>query len=173
MADAAQEPQLLDEQPDRFAFFGWKNITIVTWSSTPDAEAIKRLASVGERRIREHPESLTDVHLVLGKISFPDAATREVLVAESRKAAPHLGTVGVVIGGEGFWASAIRGFVTSVHMLVPGHFQLRLFGRVDELVEWLPAVHESRTGVRVSAAQLRGALDHVHAHVRGTATRAA
>jgi hypothetical protein len=173
MADPTNELQVLDEQPDRFAFFGWNNITIATWSGPPDAQAVTRLARVGERRLREVSTPLTDVHLVLGKITFPDAATREVLIAESRKAAPHLGTVAVVVGGEGFWASAIRGFITGVHVLVPGHFQLRLFGRVDELVDWLPAAHESKTGVSVPKEQLRAVLDQVHAHVRGTATRAA
>lgn len=158
--------QLLDEEPDQFAFFGWSNLTIMVWASPPNAHAVTRLARVGEARARAQTHGLTDVHIVLGKIEFPNAATREKLIAESRKAAPHLAIVGVVVGGEGFWASAIRSFITGVHVLVPGSFQLRLFGHVDELVGWLPKAHHDKTGVRLDPTQLRANLERAQAHVR-------
>lgn len=167
------ELRLLDEESDRFAFFAWQYLTIIVWLAPPDAEAITRLARVGAERVRVCGSGLVDVHIVLSRIDFPDAKTRDILVAESRRAAPHLATVAIVVGGEGFWASAIRGFITSVHMLVPGRFQLRLFGGVNDLVEWLPDAHASKTGQPLDASQLRDVLQHVQNHVRKQGTHAA
>lgn len=173
MDSLSSELRLLDEERGRFAFFAWRNITIVAWCSSPDAAAISRLARAGEAQVRAHAQGLSDVHIVMGKISFPDAATREALITESRKAVPHVSTVAVVLGGEGFWASAMRSFITGIHVLLPGRVQLKLFGRVDELANWLPQIHSSRTGVDISALRLAAALNQAQEHVRATCTRAA
>ena len=170
---AGGELRVLDEEPERFAFFAWKNLTIVTWLVSPDAAAVERLARVGEARIQEQTTGLTDVHLVLGKISFPDAATREALITESRKAVPHVTTVAVALGGEGFWASAMRSFITGIHVLLPGRVPLKLFSGLEELARWLPEVHAERTGVAISAAQLSAVLRDAERHLRSMSTHAA
>lgn len=158
------ELRILDEEPGRFSFFAWRNLTIAVWLEPPDADAVLRLARVGEVRIKQSETLLSDVHLVLGRLKFPDATTREHLITESRKAAPHLAAVAVLVGGEGFWASAIRSFITGIHVLVPGSFQLRLFGDLAELVAWLPIVNENRTGVPIPSEQLHTVLTRARAH---------
>ena len=155
--------RVLDEEPGQFAFLGWKNLTIAVWTGLPDAAAIQRLALVGDARIREHG-TLSDVHLVTGHIGLPDAETRATLVSESRRAAGHLAAVGVVLGGSGFWASAIRGFVTGVHVLLNAPFDFKIVGGLEELVEWLPAVHAQRTGVHVLPDDLRQLLRMAQRH---------
>ena len=149
--------RVLDQEPGQFAFLAWKNVTIVVWTGLPDAAAVRRLANVGEARTREH-SVLSDVHLVTGHIGLPDADTRTALVNESRRATGHLAAVGVVLGGSGFWASAIRGFVTSVHVLLSAPFEFKIVSQLDELAQWLPDVHTRRSGVSVSADELRRVL---------------
>lgn len=155
--------RVLDQEPGQFAFLAWKNITIVVWTGLPDAAAVRRLAAVGETRMREH-SVLSDVHLVTGHIGLPDAETRTALVSESRRATGNLAAVGVVLGGSGFWASAIRGFVTSVHVLLSAPFEFKIVSQVDELVQWLPDVHARRSGVQVSAEELRCVLRSAQGH---------
>jgi hypothetical protein len=58
------------------------------------------------------------------------------------------------MGGDGFWASAVRSFVTGLSVLVRGPFELGIFGQLDELAQWLPEIHGSRTGVSMLSSEL-------------------
>jgi hypothetical protein len=148
----------LDAEPGQFAFYGWNNITIIVWVVQPSAAAIERLMQVGERRGLQHPEGLSDVHLIVGQIKLPDAAARDRLLKGAKRAAPHLAAVAAVAEGQGFWLSTLRSVITGIRVLLPGSFALRLFVDVDELALWLPDVHEKATGVRVTSAALRKVL---------------
>jgi hypothetical protein len=154
MSAVSDELRLLDREPGRFAFFAWKNFTIVVWHELPEVSEVERLVRMGERRVRENPGKLSDVHLIARKIGLPGAAARSALTQASRSGSPHLAAVGVWLAGSGFWASALRSFVTSLSVLLRGPFELRIFGDLDELAAWLPPIHESRTGVAVGQAQL-------------------
>ncbi|MET0342218.1 MAG: hypothetical protein ABW252_14535 [Polyangiales bacterium] len=67
---------------------------------------------------------------------------------------PFIACVGVVLLGSGFWASAMRNMVIGLWLLVRTPFEYRMHGRVEELFEWLPAAHETRTGVVITPTEL-------------------
>lgn len=149
--------------PGRIAIFGLRNITLVVWGEVADLESVDHLARVGKERIRDYPCGLSDVHVIGRQLGLPDADTRARLLEESRHATSHLAAVAVVVGGSGFWASAIRGLVTGMHVLLAGEFELKLFGEDEDMPEWLTRVHTHKTGVDVSADLLRGALREARA----------
>jgi hypothetical protein len=68
------------------------------------------------------------------------------------------------LGGSGFWASAIRGFVTSVHVLLSAPFEFKVVGMLDDLVTWLPTVHARRTGVQLLPDELLAVLRAAQRH---------
>ena len=158
MDDRTSELRLLDELPGRLAIFALKNVTIIVWGGVADLQSVDCLARVGKERIRECPSGLSDVHVIGRQLGLPDAATRARLLEESRKATAHLAAVAAVIGGNGFWASAIRGLVTGMHVMLAGPFELRLFGENDDLADWLTRVHGQKTGTHIAVEQLRSAL---------------
>lgn len=146
---------VLDAEPGRFAVYGFLNITLAVWTARVQVDALDRLARASDAYCQQHPEGLSNIHLVQHDIGLPDARTRKHLIEISRRATPHLATVTAVVGGQGFWASRMRSLITGVRMMVPGPFELRLVGSVEEIVEWLPQAHERRTGVSVAPDALR------------------
>lgn len=49
----------------------------------------------------------------------------------------ELACVAVVVGGTGFWASAMRNAVIGLRVFASRGFELRLHGSADEVVAWL------------------------------------
>lgn len=135
----------------------------MVWGEVADLESVECLARVGQERIRDYPCGVSDVHVIGRQLGLPDAETRARLLAESRQATSHLAAVAVVVGGSGFWASAIRGLVTGMHVLLAGDFELKLFGDGEDMPEWLSRVHTHKTGVDVPADALRTALREARA----------
>jgi hypothetical protein len=170
MANARDELRTLDAEPGQFAFFAWKNVTIMVWEVPPNAASVTRLSRMGAERAREHPGALSDVHVINGWPGLPSAEVRAALAEASREAVTHLAAVAVVLGGTGFWASALRGFITGLHVLVRGPFEVRLFGSIEDVAQWLPEVHAKRTDVVVSPAELERVL--LEAQTRALALRA-
>ena len=164
MDELKDELRLLDEEPGAFQFFAWRNITIFVWLTTPEAAHIDRLVKMGEARIASASGKLSDVHLVTREVGLPDADARAALLEASRAGGPHLAAVAVWLAGSGFWASAVRSFVTGMNVVLREPFELRMFAELEELTEWLPAVHESRTGIAISPPRLLGMLRRAQLH---------
>src|SRR5262249_12915248 len=148
-------------EPERFAYWSWNDVGIFVWYDVPTRDALFRLQKVAEPRIKRHPEGLSDVHVVRGRVGLPDHGTRQALVRLSSQAADHLAAVAIVVGGHGFWASGIRSLVTSIRLLVPGRFGMTMCGSTDEVADWLPDKHAKRTGRHMDPLALKRALEFV------------
>jgi hypothetical protein len=149
---------LLDSEPERFSFWGWKNITVAVWWAQPDPAIVARFSRVTELRRQQHPTGMSNVHLIKSKIALPDAETRQAMVELMRELGPSLAGSAVVVGGDGFWASTMRSVITGMRVLTPRSYEMRLHSSIAEVVEWLPAVHARGTGVTVERDALRAVL---------------
>ncbi|HEX5659681.1 MAG TPA: hypothetical protein VFX59_20940 [Polyangiales bacterium] len=98
------------------------------------------------------------VHIIRDQLALPDADARTGFTQLLRKRHAELGCVAIVVGGTGFWASAMRNAVIGLRLLGPRDFEFRLYGTADELVEWLPAAHQRLTGVSIAPVTLRQLL---------------
>jgi hypothetical protein len=52
--------------------------------------------------------------------------------------------------------------ITSMRLLSPRSFDLRLHGTIAELVAWVPEAHAERTGVELDREQLHGLLEEAY-----------
>ncbi|HKP63048.1 MAG TPA: hypothetical protein VJV78_40205 [Polyangiales bacterium] len=162
-------------QGDPFAVIGefpgaqrtwlWCNVMITCWYGTPSAAAADRLAEWTEPILASLPPSakISYVHLITSKLKMPDAATRSSLLASTQRYASRSGVSGVVVPGGGFWASAIRSFVTGIAVLAPRELDLRIFGAIPELVPWFAGEHAKRTGVHIDGDELMRLLEEAAA----------
>ena len=66
-----------------------------------------------------------------------------------RDSAAGIACVAVIIDGSGFWASALRGFITGLQVLAPGTLDLHAHASIDQVLAWLPTEHHKRTGVQL------------------------
>jgi hypothetical protein len=74
--------------------------------------------------------------------------------------------VGVVIDGPAFWTSAIRGLVTSVRLVSPRTFDLRIHAHPEELLTWFPPMeHARRTGTTLHPLGFRQCLEQAQAWI--------
>ena len=140
--------------------YGWRNMTFVVWTGSASAENVGLLDEISAKVRDQHPEGLSGVHIVRGGTPLPSSQAREALVRLANAYANDLAAVGVVIGGSGFWASTMRSVVTAMRVLASRAYEMRIHGTVDEIVDWLPAVHAKRTGVTLDPAELLQALRH-------------
>ena len=95
--------------------------------------------------------------------SFPADATRRAAVEVTKKTAPHtLGHV-VIVLGDGFWASAFRGALTTMNSLNRTTYPKKVVRHEEEGVDWaIETLGESKPRYRFS---LLGALDELRAGV--------
>jgi hypothetical protein len=89
---------------------------------------------------------------------LPTPEARAGFLQMMRDHAEQLANVAVVVGGSGFWASMMRSAVTGMRFVSPRTFELRLHGRAEEIVRWLPRAHLARCGTHLSDGELADLL---------------
>jgi hypothetical protein len=60
--------------------------------------------------------------------------------------------------GGGFWASTLRSSIINIQLEARRATALGQFTSLEEVAEWMAPIHSQRTGVAVTALQLRVAL---------------
>ena len=144
------------EYPGVVTISGWQNLRIVSWVAQGIGPAVD-VIHLSMDRSKDFPQ-YSWVHLIRDKLPLPDAMAREGFVRMMRERSNELACVAVVVGGTGFWASAMRNAVIGLRVFAPGKFDLRLHGTIDEVVTWLPGAHERQTKIELPAQVLRELL---------------
>jgi hypothetical protein len=141
------------------AFFGsWKNVFVSIWQLQGTILAIDRMLAAIATMPRI-AEKRSEIYIIAEGARLPEARVRDHFVEVAKSSSQALAGVAVVVGGTGFWSSAIRSFVTGLHWLAPRSFDFRLHGSVEEVADWLPPVHERLSGVHLDPIRLRRILD--------------
>lgn len=141
------------EYPGVVTISGWQNLRIVSWVAQATGPAVDEVALAMDRS-REYPQ-YSWVHLIRDGLGLPDADARAGFVRMMTERSNELACVAVVVGGTGFWASAMRNAVIGLRVFAPRKFELRLHGTTDEVVKWLPGAHQRTTKVELPANLLR------------------
>jgi hypothetical protein len=150
---------VLAERPHAYRFLRFRNVAINVWLGQPTAEAVAQLARLTDESARRNPrERISSIHLLDPRVGLPTADARSALTQLATRHRDHLACVGVVLSGDGFWASALRSALTGVILLVPSALPTRYVANVAELAEWLPEEHQKHSGVAVDRAELLACL---------------
>ena len=150
--------RLIDIEPDTCCCGAWQNVTITRWQSRATGPATDRVSRVSAEIRGEYPQGISSVHLIVEGAPLPTPEGRAGLNTLMNAHASQLACVAVLIGGTGFWASAIRAMITGLRSMSSRAYELRLFGSVEEIVAWLPALHARRTAVELNPDELAQAL---------------
>ena len=142
---------------------GWQNLALIAWFAPLTVEHVVPIEQMFRRFGEQHPGGFSTIHIVAGELQLPSLEMRTMLAHMTNEHASRLAASVVLIGTGGFWASALRGVVTALRVLVPQRLELRVCASIDEVVQWLPAVHEKRTGVKLETAELSRILQRIQA----------
>ena len=154
---------LLDADPGRFQYSIWGNVTVSVWTDQADLVAAQRVVAISRRVVQEHPEGHSTVLFVLTGVPAPTPEAAATFAKLYDPANSKIACLGVVLEGDGFWASVMRSTFTRLQVAGGGAMTLRVFENVEQLVTWLPREHALRTGVHLDPAQLTGALHAIRA----------
>jgi hypothetical protein len=152
------QPITLDLDPGRFRFSRWRNISITVWSAQATLAAAERVLRLSRQLNLDFPEGRSQVMIVYSRTPAPEGAASELLTEIYDPRLSRIVCIAAVLEGSGFWASGIRSRMTSMRMAVGGAQTMRAHETIEEVVSWLPGEHKQRTGVRVSAAELKAVL---------------
>ncbi|HKU43140.1 MAG TPA: hypothetical protein VJR89_33500 [Polyangiales bacterium] len=150
--------RIIEVEPGACCAGAWANISLTRWIGRGTASAVERVARVGDEVRTQYPDGVSAVHLIAEGAGMPTPEAREGLVKLMNRKTDRLGCVGVVVGGSGFWASAIRSLITGMRAVSSRAYELKLAGNIDEIAAWLPEQHARRTGISVDPAELAQAL---------------
>jgi len=141
--------------------FALRNVLITVWHVPPTAALVGRLVQVSQPVRDFSVQGMSMVHLVKAPLSAPDEATRTAML---RMVSSHnVGLVAMLVNQSGFVLSVVRSVVTGMRVLSAGRFDYRICSTVEEVAEWMPELHQRKTGIALDQAQLLRALHEANA----------
>lgn len=143
-----------DAEPDAFAFCTWKNVTISVWWLQATGPAVERANAVARGVLPTFPDGISSIHIVKEGALLPDAEGRTALMKLIKDFESDVACAAVVVGGSGFWASALRAAITGVWLAAASPMELKMMGTFEEVAAWLPPKHQVRTGVQLDPGEL-------------------
>lgn len=150
--------RIIEIEPGTCCVGSWANITLTRWVGRGTAPAVERVGRVGDEVRTQYPAGTSAIHLIAEGAGMPTPEAREGLIKLMNRKTDRLGCVAVVVGGSGFWASAIRSLITGMRAVSSRAYELKLAGSIEEVVAWFPDQHAKRTGISIDAKELASAL---------------
>lgn len=150
--------RIIEVEPETCCAGAWANISLTRWVGRGTAAAVDKVSRVGDEVRTQYPSGVSAIHLIAETAGMPTPEAREGLVKLMNRKTDRLGCVGVVVGGSGFWASAIRSLITGMRAVSSRAYELKLAGSIEEIVAWFPDQHAKRTGISIDPDQLAKAL---------------
>ena len=161
-------PLVAEVDPGRFRYSMWGNLSIGIWQDQATREAAERILALSRRNTERFPHGHSSLIFILKGAPAPTEEANAVF-EEMYRPQNHLGLgcLGLVLEGEGFWASAMRSTALGMRMRSGSDMAVRAGDSVEELLPWFVAEHFQRTGVEFSTPRLHRILLSVRQH--GTA----
>ena len=152
----------LSAVPGIYSAFLWNNVGFTLWFGPATLESLRSYEAACRDCIAAQPGKLSSVHiLVPGSSQLPSPEVRAKLAELTREFGHTSAAMAVMIPGNGFWASALRGLVTAIHLVGSREYETKIFGTIEEIAAWLPEAQRKRSGIEISSAQLLTALRQV------------
>lgn len=136
---------------------------IASWTAQGTRPLIEALGRALATFVAQHPEGISNVHIIAAGLPLANAEAREALSGLMQKHDRHLACGGTVLDGTGFWASATRSVIMSLQLLTPSSIAMRTCASDAELAAWMLKPHAQRTGVALE----QQALEQAMAYARG------
>ena len=135
------------------------DIVLVVWTAQPKIEQVLELRKVFELLAYRYNGG-SSVHVLSNRPELPDKRVRDEMARVTADFADQSIASALVLYGDGFWASAMRGLATSLHFLGTkrDRFKLRVCSSIEQAAAWLVPVHNERSRRPANAEELASAV---------------
>jgi hypothetical protein len=148
------EPIRLDFAPDAVTLYWVQNVAIMAWMKPVTAQVLEALHSKTMAQRLRYPTGMSFVHVGRAEMAFMDSAARQMFVRTSRELDHYTVATAILTRASGFLASTLRSIATGILVLARTDVDLRFNERPEEVIEWLPEVHASATGIKLDVEML-------------------
>lgn len=152
------EPIRVDFAPDHVVMYWVQNVMVMAWSKPVTAPVLEALHTMTQARRPHYPTGMSFVHVGRAEMAMMDSAARQAFVRTSRDLDGYTASTAILTRASGFLASTLRSIATSILVLARTDIELRINQRPEEVLEWLPARHESVTGIKLDLDEFRRVL---------------
>jgi hypothetical protein len=135
------------------------DIVLVVWTDQPRLEHVLELRKVLDLISYRYSVG-SSVHVLADRPELPEKRVRDEMARVTKDFADHSIASALVLNGDGFWASAMRGLATSLHFLGTkrDRFKLRVCATVEQAAAWLVPVHNERSRRAANVEEVASAL---------------
>jgi hypothetical protein len=151
-------------EKDQVVIATWQNVTIVVWAAQATLPVVQEFGKISGRLLRSY-QKVSNVQIIVDNAPMPTDEARLEFDRLTELGADRLACVAMVLAGSGFWTSAMRSYLTSVHWVKQRPFVPRIFTTLHEAAVGIPPVHVERSGVAIAAQALEEVLSTVQARV--------
>jgi len=134
----------------------YRNLVLAVWGESPGAAPMRAIHESHLELLGEH-ERVGHLVFIHGMPKIPTPEARELAGDYNRRS--NMSSVAIVLDGEGFWASAARGFLTTVLFFQRSKAPTDLFRTLDDALRWqdevLAEAAPDRQGAKAAILALR------------------
>lgn len=141
-----------------------EDIVLVVWTAQPRIDHVAELRKVFELLAHRYNGG-SSIHVLSDKPQLPDRRVRDEMAQVTKDFADQSIASALVLDGEGFWASAMRGLATGLHFFGTkrDRFQLRVCKTIEQAAEWLVPLHNLKSRRRAQVDEVTAALHQLSA----------
>jgi hypothetical protein len=133
-----------DAEPGKFYLAHWFGISISIFAGQADAAFLRRAGLMNEHWKKHYPTKRTNVTFLLNGVPLPTPEARAAFEVQ-RRGTMGIVNFGIVVEGDGFWASALRSTITGISLAA-----YNVSGRTETTIEaiapWVAREHAVRVG---------------------------
>ena len=132
---------------------GWRNVGFVCWGAQATLRSVRKMGAMSAALAKAHTK-FSMIQVIPDGVPLPEDDAKNLLLKMTEAGSRSLACLVYVMSGEGFWASAMRSYLTNVHWVRQRPFVPRILTKIEEVASWLPSVHREQTGVHVTADEM-------------------
>lgn len=141
------------QQRDEIVIASWRNVAIVVWGAQATLPSVRKVGAMTADLVKTYGK-ISFVQVIPDNVPLPTPEARTALLKQTERGMPFLACLASILSGEGFWASAMRSYITNVQWVRQRPFQPRICANAHEAAAWLPSCHNEKTTVSVSTPEL-------------------
>jgi hypothetical protein len=135
----------------------WGSISLVVWATQATLPLAQEFEKLADEMFAAHARA-SSVHLIINAAPLPTAEARAVFNEVTERYVDRVGCTATMVEGDGFWASAMRSFLTGIFVIQRRPFPVKTVAHLEDLPGWLAPTHNAQTGEAIEPEQIERAL---------------